>query len=237
MRNLLIGICENSDIDAELLIQHLKIAEAALDTSFEIHTYSTGNDFLHAYCPVFDIIFLALPVPDMDSNKLIAQLRQRDSMVQIILLSQSSDFYHLGYEYGAKNYFTKPLWYRTIFKEIKKLIADENILKRPYLWISDQQGDYKLYLHILRYIETCNRQLKFHYGNKEIYICGKLSDFEAKLPSSSFFRCNNSYIVNVNYIEKIQKDINRYTITLISGESIPLSRNKKRELKEIIQHF
>ena len=100
----------------------------------------------------------------------------------------------------------------------------------PCLWISTQQTEYKLYLHKLRYIETNNRQLVIHYGNELIPYNGKLLDFQRYLPDT-FFRCNNSYIVNIDYIERIQKDINRYTIHLISGEQLPLSRDKKNALK------
>ena len=39
---------------------------------------------------------------------------------------------------------------------------------------------------------------------------------------------------NVDYIERVQKDINRYIIHLVTGEQILLSRNKRRELMEIL---
>lgn len=235
MKNLLIGIYQKSDMDTELLIQYLKIAEVALDMTFEIRTYSTGEDLLHAYCPVFDILFLELPVSDMDSETLLAQIRQRDSLVQIILISKSNDLYRLGYEYNARNYFTKPIWYRNIYHELERIFAEDHICRRPYLWISNQQGNYKLYLHKLRYLETSNRQLSLHYGSEEILFCGKISDFEEKLSSGRFFRCNNSYLVNLDYIEAIHKDGNRYCINLVSGEIIPLSRDRKRELEGMIE--
>lgn len=233
MKPLLIGICESSATDAELMIQYLKIAETCLSISLEIHTYSTGKAFLDSYRPVFDVIFLNIPMPDMDSKTLMEQLRQRDANVSIILTSKTSELYPLGYEYSAKNYFVKPLWYSKILGELRKHIADETLLSKPYLWISNQQGDYKLYLHKLQYIETSSRRLVFHYGNELIYHNGRLADFEQQLPVD-FFRCNNSYIVNINYIEQIHQDLNRYSISLITGEEIPLSRNRKRALKILL---
>ena len=233
MKTLLIGICESSAVDAELMIQYLKIAEACLSINLKIYTYSTGKAFLESYRPVFDIIFLNIPMPDIDSKTLIEQLRQRDAHVSVVLTSNTSELYSIGYEYSAKNYFVKPLWYSKILGEFKKHIADETLLSKPYLWISNQQGDYKLYLHKLQSIETINRKLVFHYGNEQIYHNGNLADIQQKLPTD-FFRCNNSYIVNINYIEQIMQDISRYKISLITGEMLPLSRNKKRELKKLL---
>lgn len=234
MNNILIGICEKSDADTELLVQYLRLIESSFAMHFEIHIYTKGIDLLNAYRPVYDILFLNLPMPDIDSEVLVSQIRQRDSFVHIILISESCDFFRLGFEYDARNYFNKPLWYFKILNEIKRCLFDERILTRPNLWLSNQQGEFKLYLHKLRYIETSNRQLEFHYGNELFFHNGKLADFDHQLTEQNFFRCNNSYIVNVNYIEKIVKDINRYTIHLVTGEEIPLSRNKKRKLKEII---
>lgn len=234
MKNLLIGICESSATDIDLMIQYLKIAEACLSMDFDIHTYSTGKSLLDSYCPVFDIIFLNLPLPDVDSKTLLEQLRQRDAYVSIILTSETSELSPIGYEYSAKNYYVKPLWYSKILTELKNHLADDNILFKPYIWISNQQGIYKLYLNKLRYIETSNRKLIFHYRSEQISYNGQLTDFQKKL-SDDFFRCNNSYIVNINYIEQIIPDISRYKIYLVTGEHIPLSRSKKKKLTEILK--
>lgn len=233
MKSLLIGICEESTTDIELMIQYLKIAEACLSINCEIHTYSSGTDLLNSFRPVFDIIFINLPMPDIDSKTLLKQLRQFDAHLNIVLTSETSELFPIGYEYSAKNYYVKPLWYSMVLNELIKNLANESILFKPHLWISNQQGNYKLYLHKLQYIETSNRKLVFHYENKQIYHNGRLSDFQQQLPAD-FFRCNNSYIVNIKYIEQIKRDINRYNIYLITGECIPLSRNKKKELNKIL---
>ena len=228
MNNLLIGICESSTNDTELMIQYLKIAETCLSMNFEIRTFSTGESLLNSYRPVFDVLFISLPVSDMDSQSVLEEIRQRDAYVSIILTSKTNELFSLGYEYSANNYLVKPLWYSKILGEIKKHLADETILTKPYIWISNQQGNYKLYLHKLRYIETSNRKLILHYGNEQIHYSKKLFFFEQLLTKYNFFRCNNSYLVNMKYIDKIEKDINRYTIHLITGEKLPLSRCKKK---------
>lgn len=235
MNTLLIGICESSTADTELMIQYLKIAEACLSMNFKICTYSTGKALLNSFCPIFDIIFLNLPLSDIDSTTLVEQLRQRDAHLSIILTAETNEFFSVGYEYSAQNYFVKPLWYSKILNELKKYLANQIVFSQPHLWISNHQGDYKIYLHKLQYIETSNRKLIFHYGSELLSHNGSLNDLERKFLDCNFFRCNNSYIVNINYIEKIVKDISRYSIHLITGEVLPLSRNKKRVLAEMLR--
>lgn len=237
MKKLFIGICEHSSEDLKYLIQHLEVGQNSLNMSFKIFAYTTATDFLNCYRPIFDIIFLSIPFYDMDTEYFLTQLRKRDSYVKIIFISHSHDFYPMGFKYTAKNYFVKPLRQSIILNELNKLkesIDEQHLLNAPHIWISTRNIDYKLYLKQLRYVETFNRQLIFHYGNDEYNICGKISDLENSLSDSNFFRCNNSYLVNVNYIKKIKPDANRYLIELITGESVPLSRHKKRALMKLI---
>lgn len=234
MKNILIGICDHSDYDTKTLVQYLKNIETTLDTHFSVHTYSNGIDLLNAYRPIYDILFLNIPMLDIDAETVISKIRQKDALVHIVLVSGSCEFLRLGFRYNAANYFDKPLRYSMVSNELNKFLSDEQILQRPYLWLSTQHGEYKLYHHKLRFIETCDRQLKLHYENELFFYNGKLCDLEEQLTTLNFFRCNNSYIVNTNYIEKIEKDLSRYTIHLVTSEKIPLSRNKKNILKELL---
>lgn len=234
MRNLLIGICDNSDTDIMHLTQYLNKAAEELNISLDIHTYTNDRDFLNAYQPVFDMIFLNLTLSDFHAKEIVSLLRQRDPQVHLILTSESCKLAPIGYEFNVINHFVKPYLYFKVLNELKKFMALEHIPPMPYLWISDRKNTYKLYLHKLRYVETINRQLLFHYSDRQITHHGKLADFEQSLPPETFFRCNNSFLVNINYIESINTDISRYSIHLITGEKIPLSRDKKRKLLKII---
>ena len=53
-----------------------------------------------------------------------------------------------------------------------------------------------------------------------------------RLPGRFFFRCNNSYIVNLNYVASIVPEGDRYNIRLTTGEVIPLSRSRYHEIRD-----
>ncbi|MBN1467210.1 MAG: LytTR family transcriptional regulator DNA-binding domain-containing protein [Fusobacteriaceae bacterium] len=63
-----------------------------------------------------------------------------------------------------------------------------------------------------------------------------LNELENKF-NGLFFRCHRSYLVNINYIEKLAPWImpKSYVLTLKRySENIPVSRNKVRQMKEIL---
>lgn len=99
-------------------------------------------------------------------------------------------------------------------------------VSEPFLWLNTKKGHFKLYYSQCRFIETDRRDLIFHCENRIIRKTGKISSILEKLPGSLFFRCNNSYIVNLRYISHIIPEGDRYDIRLCTGETIPLSRSR-----------
>lgn len=236
MTSLLIGICESSDKDCDLILQYLKNIEDTLKITIEVRIYHTGAEFLHNnYCPVFDIIFLDTNLPDMPGEKMVCALRKLDKQVRLFLTSTNENVFSVGYQYDADNCWIKPLLYNNILNEFKEHLTYELLINQPFILLSNNSGIQKLYCHKLRYIETGNRQLIFHYDGTQISNYGKLSDLENLLSKESFFRCNNSYIVNIKYVEQIKQDSFRYKILLITGEEIPLSRDKKGILVDMMK--
>ena len=233
MKHLLIGVCLESDDDTELLVQQLKIAEIALDIKITIRTYQTGKKLLYSFSPAFDMLFIKFPLANVDGELLLSQIRRCDPRVDIVLISESDDYYRLGYKYNAQNYLVKPARYRNIYSELKKHLSENNLSQMPYIWITIQREYHKLYLHKIRYIETCGHQLCIHYTNEDFYYNGKMATIAEQLPKH-FFRCNNSYVVNAEYISSVRKDINRYKITLITGETLPLTKDKKKEMEKVL---
>lgn len=104
-------------------------------------------------------------------------------------------------------------------------------LSEPALWLSTSRELYRLYYPECHYIETDNRCLIFHCESEIFRKTGKISDILRRLPEHTFFRCNNSYIVNLNFISDIMPEGDRYNIRLRSGEIIPLSRSHYQECR------
>ncbi len=235
MKTLSIGIYESSDIDCQILIRYLEAIESVLGISCNIQSFDTESDFLRNYRPIFDIVLLHIDFINPNEHEVVAAFRRIDPNVHLVLMSYSDKVFSTGYHFEAGNCWQKPVRYTCVFKEIKKMLNCDHLLSEPYLLFSEQKSIHKMYYRKLRYIETCNRQLIFHYDGEQIPHIGILLDYEKELSPETFFRCNNSFLVNINYIEDILPDSHRYKIHLITGEEIPLSRNRKKDLLELMR--
>lgn len=63
-----------------------------------------------------------------------------------------------------------------------------------------------------------------------------LTSFEERLPSS-FFRVSRNVIVNMDYVEMIQKKNSRHFVKLKMGETVEISRRRVKGFVECFQKF
>lgn len=235
MRTITIGLCAHLKADIETLTRYIQKAELELNIRVELKCFGKYKVFLKNYYQDYDILFIVLPFPKLEIEPFLKELHLQYPSVHKVLLSENLFYTPYGYEYGIKNYLRMPLRYEQILKEIKRGMGNESLLNKPYLWISNHKGLFKAYVHKIRYLETGYRRINLYYDDLQLYQIGRLKDFEAILPKDVFFRCSSSYIVNMDYIDKLYPDYNRYSIRLLTGEILPLSRDKNHELRELLQ--
>lgn len=61
-----------------------------------------------------------------------------------------------------------------------------------------------------------------------------MKEHEMELKENYFVRCHSSFLVNLRFVYKVEK----YTITLKTGDEIPVSQKKKSEfMKELVEYF
>lgn len=87
------------------------------------------------------------------------------------------------------------------------------------------------------YIESVEGQSYLHIAGESFLCVFTLAELEEKLNPFGFFRCHRSYIVNLQKVkEVISWTRNSYSLVLepSSHSTIPLSKSKMTELKEIL---
>ena len=103
----------------------------------------------------------------------------------------------------------------------------KNIIKKKndFLTINDKSKLIKIKFDDILYIETSKRQLIIHTTNGYEIIKMSMRKLE-KILNKDFFRCHNSFIVNLEKINKIDvSDI------YINNATIPISKYRRKQLK------
>lgn len=94
--------------------------------------------------------------------------------------------------------------------------------------VKSDDGIKKIYQRDILYIEVLNRKVIIHSEKGNSETRQTLSEIKSSLDLDMFYQCQKSFIVNLDYINKIKG----YTAVLDNGEDIPIGRTKYKDLKE-----
>lgn len=199
----------------------------------KISVFYDGLELIEKCDATIDLIFLDIQMKLVDGLRAAGRIRAKDKEVEIIFLTTMAQYALEGYTYQAAGYIIKPLKYVRLKSEMDKFMERSRREKSPSLVISNDTGKYRVALRSIRYIETFNRNLLFHTEQENIICYRSMKEIEAELRDKGFARSHTSYIVNLFYVKGVKK----LEITLITGESIPISQPKRKQFMEQLTEY
>lgn len=182
----------------------------------------------------FDVLFLDYNMPGLSGQDLL-DLKKDDSLV--IMITSNTDFAVASYRYDdVYDYLVKPLEYDSFSKAVTRIA--EKLTEAPKKHTSEPRNSIMLrdgnnWIPVnftsIQFIKSESNYCIFHLEEGKVMSLAKLKELELKLPSN-FIRCHRSYIVNTDYITKINLDD-----IWVSENNIPISTMYKEDIKQFIE--
>lgn len=219
-----IVIVEDETNVIDTYFSYLKKFQKENKVNFDVSTYVDGNELLLNYDDDIDVIFLDIALPTDDGLTIAKKIRKIDPSVIIVFVTNLSQFAIDGYKVNALDFILKPISYEDFQIEIKKIMRNLHRKEKNYLVLTLKSGVYKILYSSITYIEVIHHDIIVHTTDNEYKYRGSLKNVEDTLNSRMFARCNNCYIVNLMYVDKINKDF----VVLDDGTNLLISRNKKK---------
>ncbi len=165
---------------------------------------------------------------------LAKNIRQKDNDADICFISSSNEFYREAYDLQDVNYLLKPVT-ETSFLSLLERVQRRQKKNRQQSFIYKWNGQMVSvpYSKIL-YINSNDHILNIHLKDGSLHHCNlKLDDVEILLDGSIFFRCHQSFIVNLYCVDRLSgADFH------VSDKLIPISRryltDAKQKYREIL---
>jgi DNA-binding LytR/AlgR family response regulator len=126
---------------------------------------------------------------------------------------------------------------RTVLVTLRRVERYLQMLQKKYYFSFKCEGEYlRIPYDDIAYFESSAKKVMLQpvTDRKRYCFIAKLDDLAVELPSS-FLRCHQSYLVNMNVIRSL--DTQHHVFLLQSNEEILISRRSYREAKETYQQF
>lgn len=220
-----IAICDDNKDCRELLLNYVNCYFDDKHISFEVEEFTCGEDLLDSKLK-FDIVFLDIEMGAINGIKVAEELNKRNRNTIIFIVT-------------AYNSYLDDAMDLKVFRFIdKNLISPERIylsLDKALLQIN--QGDIiirtlagesiKIPKNDIMYIEVNKRETTIVTIDDSYKTRESLNSFKAQIASNYFVVPHNSFIVNLNYVSKYQRE----ELTMKNGKIIYISQKKQPEIR------
>lgn len=228
-----IAVCDDSKNMVDAMKAYLDEYREKTEKELCVFTFLSGEELLNNYNCKYDIIFLDIRMPGMNGIQVAEKIREKDQKVIIIFLTSLVQHALDGYKVRAANYLIKPITKNRLKMEIDRWTMQLEQKEEPFITVHNDNGNYKLLLKSISYIETYNRNLMIHTDQGNIVCYWKLKEMENMIKKYGFARNHSSYIVNLFYVSNIEK----MEIKLITGERLPIGKSKKKEFMQELSSY
>lgn len=197
---------------------------------------------------IVDLIFLDIQMPDLSGMELarILEGKTAEKKPKIIFTTAYNQFAIEGYKVDALDYLLKPFSYEDFLKASTKAFhyfekqqqqqenKKEDEVIAPYIFLKVEYQLVKVMLQDITHVEAYKDYVKVHLTNKPNPLLSLMSmkNMEELLPSSKFMRVHRSFIINLDHIDSISKNM-----VNIGKHQISVSDNYKDEFLNFINKW
>lgn len=231
-----IAICDDEKADREKTGEMIRQKMEKRKEAFQIRYFSCGEDLVEHYengYLGYDLIFMDIYMAHSNGLETIRQIRRYDRKAGVVFTTASPDYAIDGYDVQACGYLLKPVRQDKMDDVINRFMEERYPrIKQSLLMVNGSSGRRIAYDDIL-YIESRGVNLRIVLsGGTEHTIRKKLTEVEAELSQPRFLRCNQSFIVNMDYITCADRDF-----TMDNGDQIPIKVRERKKIREKYFHY
>lgn len=228
-----IAVCDDDNEFLKMMNKVLENYLIATDYDFEYRLFDKGKNLI-GMCEKeeYHIFFLDIEMAPENGIELARLIRKDKRMAYIIFISNYPEY--MGESFGVHpyGYLTKDCKKTAIinlldeiFAEIKEKFAICTFKRTDGIWENVYIKDI-LYMQVYDAKKEC---LQVMLKDKNIIIRGTIREWENKLGRYNFVTCYKGVLVNIIHIHFFSGK----EITMINGETLPVSRNYEKIIKKI----
>ncbi len=227
-----IAIVEDEELYASQLKEYIEKFAGESGYSFRITQFRDGDEIASGYQGNFDIILMDIEMSLMDGMTAAEEIRKLDGDVVIMFITNMTNYAIRGYQVDALDYVLKPVSYFAFSQKLDRALSRIKKSSSNIISIDMPSGVKKLDIDNIFYIESEGHNLNFYTSGGEFTIRARLSDFEDQLSQYNFFRSNKGYLVNLKYVDGVEKGS-----CIIAGKQLLISRARKNDFMTALTDY
>ncbi len=227
-----IAIVEDEPTERDRIKVYLEEIAQEDQTQFDIEQYSSGMAFVMSGMKDYDLVLMDIDMPNLNGIETAKALRKVDQSATLIFVTNMAQYAISGYEVNAVDFILKPVNRYSFAIKIKRAISRTAKKNDNAIQIKMDGTIFLVHMYQIMYLEVDGHYVIFHttQGDYKEYTTLKLA--QKRINSSHFVQCNQSFLINMKYIESVSRE----SVT-VGGTVIYISRKMKTEFMNAVLDF
>lgn len=227
-----IAIVDDEKEARDCICESMERLGKEISEELELKCFDSGESFLLGFDGSYDMICLDIDMGSLSGIETAKEIRKTDGKVCLIFVTNMAKMAIRGYEVRAFDFILKPIDYYSFSMKLKSAFAVIGLKKPKNILITSAGGVQRISTDDLRFVEVNGHYLYYHTKDGIFKQKASLKELEEKLAGPAFKRCNNCYLVNLKYVERVEKED-----ICIGGERLKMSRSKKKEFLNSLANY
>lgn len=233
MKKIKVIIVDDERLSREELKRALKVYEDFVLIG-EAENADDAKDLIESEMP--DLIFLDIQMPEKTGFDLLESL---DNVPAVLFITAYNQYAVQAFEVNALDYLMKPIREERFAKAIEKIrdaINQKSSLnnKDRKIFIKDGEKRFFVQLDEIYLIESLENYTRLFFQGKKALQRRSLRQWEEMLDENIFFRINRTEIINIKYIQEVNRTITgRLEVKLKTGELLEVSNRQSVKFKNL----
>ena len=216
--------------DEPLAIEKLSIYISKISWLKHEVSFSNAIDALN-YLKTHDIDLIFLDI-QMDEFSGIQFLESLKTSQKVIITSAYTEYAIKGYEFDVTDFLLKPFGFERFIVATDKVfnqLVDSKTIKRNYIFIKSGYNMERVMIDEILYVEGMHEYLQIVTTKNKLMTLQTFSSIEAILPLNNFRRVHKSFIVAIDKIDRIERNI-----IVIKDKRIPVGISYKDSFDKLL---
>ena len=201
-----------------------------------------------------DLVFLDISLPEMDGLTVVRHLRSFPSPPLLIFTTAYDDYAVAAFELHALDYLLKPFGQNRFNAAVQRAAdaadlqlraraigrADQALLQGDgqgtlqRIFVRDGASIRQLAIAEIVRVEAQDDYAALHTDRRIHLVSVRIGDLEASLPKPPFLRVHRSHIVNLDHVDRFERDVpERMTVLMRDGKRVPVSRTRACDIRRV----
>lgn len=219
-----IAVCDDEPVWRQIVSEKIREYAGKTGMQAELRTFSSGRELLSSG-QEFDIVFMDIELDGENGMEVMDEYRAKSRSVNILFTSHGEEMAN-GYKVKAFRFLMKPLDDELLTEALGSALRELGSRRKLIGYRDGEQS--VIYEDDIIYIEAGDKSSGIRTKDGFYRTRLMISEMMKKIDPQNFYMPHRSYIVNLNYIEKVDK----CGIILCNGEKIRVSRLRQKEFQE-----